>query len=44
VIGVTGAGRLALYRANSPEYYLGDALGSVRQMADANGNVTLRMK
>ena len=30
-----GAGRIAQYGANVPEYYLGDALGSVRQMADA---------
>jgi RHS repeat-associated protein len=36
-----GAGRVAQYGANGPEYYLGDALGSVRQMVDANGNVTL---
>ena len=36
-----GAGRVAQYGANGPEYYLGDALGSVRQMVDASGNVTL---
>ena len=36
-----GAGRVAQYGANGPEYYLGDALGSVRQMVDANGDVTL---
>jgi hypothetical protein len=26
---------------NSPEYFSEDALGSVRQLVDANGNVTL---
>jgi RHS repeat-associated protein len=36
-----GAGRVAQYGANGPEYYLGDALGSVRQMVDASGEVTL---
>jgi RHS repeat-associated protein len=36
-----GAGRIAQYGANGAEYYLGDALGSVRQLVDANGNVTL---
>jgi hypothetical protein len=36
-----GAGRNSQYVANGPEYYFGDALGSVRQMADANGNVTI---
>jgi YD repeat-containing protein len=36
-----GAGRVAQYGANGPEYYLGDALGSVRQLVDANGNVTM---
>ena len=39
-----GAGRLAQYGANGPEYYLGDALGSVRQMVDASGDVTMGMK
>jgi hypothetical protein len=39
-----GAGRIAQYGANGPEYYLGDALGSVRQLVDASGDVTLRMK
>jgi RHS repeat-associated protein len=32
---------LAQYGASGPEYYLGDALGSVRQMVDASGEVTL---
>lgn len=36
-----GAGRIAQYGANGAEYYLGDALGSVRQMVDANGNIAL---
>jgi RHS repeat-associated protein len=36
-----GADRIAQYNTNGPEYYLGDALGSVRQMVDANGDVTL---
>jgi RHS repeat-associated protein len=36
-----GAGRVAQYGANGPDYYLGDALGSVRQMVDGSGNVTL---
>ena len=36
-----GAGRVAQYGASGPEYYLGDALGSVRQMVAASGNVTL---
>jgi len=39
-----GAGRVAQYSANGPEYYLGDALGSVRQMVDASADVTLGMK
>jgi hypothetical protein len=38
-----GAGRVAQYGENGPEYYLGDALGSVRQMVDANGDVTMGM-
>jgi hypothetical protein len=29
-----GADRIAQYGANGPEYYLGDALGSLRQMVD----------
>ncbi len=36
-----GNGRIAQYTGTSAEYFLGDALGSVRQLADANGNVTL---
>jgi YD repeat-containing protein len=36
-----GLDRIAQYSANGPEYYLADALGSVRQMVDANGNVTM---
>ncbi len=34
-------GRIAQYAGTSAEYFLGDALGSVRQLADANGNVIL---
>ncbi len=36
-----GNGRIAQYIGTSAEYFLGDALGSVRQLADASGNVTL---
>ncbi len=36
-----GNGRIAQYRAGGVDYFLGDALGSVRQLADANGNVVL---
>jgi RHS repeat-associated protein len=36
-----GMGRIAQYKANNPEFYLTDALGSVRQLVDANGNITL---
>ena len=36
-----GNGRIAQYTGTTPEYFLGDALGSVRQLADASGNVTL---
>ena len=36
-----GAGRIAQVNATGTEYFLGDALGSVRQMTDASGAVTL---
>jgi hypothetical protein len=36
-----GNGRIAQYTGTTAEYFLGDALGSVRQLADASGNVTL---
>ena len=36
-----GNGRIAQVGATSTEYFLGDALGSVRQLVDANENVTL---
>lgn len=36
-----GAGRIAQVNTNGTEYFLGDALGSVRQMTDAAGAVTL---
>ncbi len=36
-----GTGRIAQYGASGGEYLLGDALGSVRQLADAVGAVTL---
>ncbi len=36
-----GNGRIAQYNAGGSEYFLGDALGSVRQLADAAGAVTL---
>ncbi len=36
-----GNGRIAQYAGTTPEYYLGDALGSVRQMVDASGNVVI---
>ena len=35
-----GLGRIAQYDTTA-EYFLGDALGSVRQLTDANGNLTL---
>jgi len=35
-----GNGRIAQYSATT-EYFLGDALGSVRQLTDASGEVTL---
>ena len=36
-----GNGRIAQYSAGGTEYFLGDALGSVRQLAGATGAVTL---
>ncbi len=36
-----GMSRIAQYDASGPQYFLGDALGSVRQIADADGNLTL---
>ncbi len=36
-----GAGRIAQQSAAGKEYFLGDALGSVRQLADATGAVRL---
>ncbi len=36
-----GAGRIAQQSAAGKEYFLGDALGSVRQLADATGAVSL---
>ena len=36
-----GTDRIAQYGAASTEYFLGDALGSVRQMVDASGAVIL---
>ncbi len=36
-----GLGRIAQTNATSTEYFLGDALGSVRQLADSSGTVTL---
>ncbi len=36
-----GNGRIAQYRAGGTDYFLGDALGSVRQLVDADGEVTL---
>ncbi len=36
-----GAGRIAQQSAAGKEYFLGDALGSVRQLADTNGAVSL---
>jgi RHS repeat-associated protein len=36
-----GVSRIAQYDASGPQYFLGDALGSVRQLVDAVGNVTL---
>jgi RHS repeat-associated protein len=36
-----GTQRLAQYQGTNPSYFLGDALGSVRQLVDASGAVTL---
>ncbi len=36
-----GNGRIAQYQGAQAGYFLGDALGSVRQSVDGNGNVTL---
>ena len=36
-----GPGRIAQYDAGGGEYFLGDTLGSVRQLSDATGNVIL---
>ncbi len=36
-----GNGRIAQYGAGGVDYFLGDALGSVRQLVNGNGNVTL---
>jgi RHS repeat-associated protein len=36
-----GVGRVAQYRLEGVDYFLGDALGSVRQLVDGNGAVTL---
>ena len=38
-----GAGRIAQYNASGAAYFLGDALGSVRQLTDTNGEITLAM-
>ena len=36
-----GNGRIAQYNGSGAEYFLGDALGSVRQLADGSGALTL---
>jgi len=36
-----GASRISQQAGSSTEYFLGDALGSVRQMTDASGEITL---
>ncbi|MEJ2600459.1 MAG: RHS repeat-associated core domain-containing protein, partial [Anaerolineales bacterium] len=36
-----GKGRIAQYDPSGAQYFLGDALGSVRQLADVNGEVLL---
>jgi RHS repeat-associated protein len=36
-----GNGRIAQYVGTNPEYFLADVLGSVRQLTDSSGNVTL---
>jgi hypothetical protein len=35
-----GLGRISQQSGSTPEYFLGDALGSVRQMTDQTGAVT----
>jgi RHS repeat-associated protein len=36
-----GNGRIAQYTGTTPEYFMGDALGSVRQLVDGSGNVVM---
>jgi YD repeat-containing protein len=36
-----GAGRIAQFTGENAEYFLGDALGSVRQLTDENGDLIL---
>jgi len=38
---VYGAGRIAQTNGTSTEYFLGDALGSVRQLSNSQSNITL---
>jgi len=38
---VYGLGRIVQSQSTATEYFLGDALGSVRQLADAGGEITL---
>ncbi len=38
---IYGLGRIAQVNGPETEYFLGDRLGSVRQLADAGGSVTL---
>ena len=38
---LSGNGRIAQYTGTNAQYFLGDALGSVRQLADGSGAVTL---
>lgn len=38
---VYGNERIAQYDGTNPAYFLGDALGSVRKLADSNGVITL---
>ena len=35
-----GMGRISQQQGTTPEYFLGDALGSVRQLADQSGAIT----
>lgn len=37
---IYGNGRIAQTQSGSTEYFLGDALGSVRQLADASGSIS----